>query len=366
MTEAQPANQDAVRLMDDNQYQILIWLPSPLGDAVLCTPALRALRRHFRASRITFLAEPPVREVLSPCSFNDKWLEQHSPSPFATACRLRPETFSHAVLFKNSFGSALAAFLAAIPERIGYAREGRTYLLTERLRPPKLPRGTFKPASMIDYYLIIASWLGCDTANRALELHVDRDSQQGLSSKLPGILKRQGPLVVMVPGGAFGPSKYWPAQNFANTADWLVENYNAAVVLSVAGNTTEKKIADQICRQSRHKLVNLAQSPVQLGELKALFNQADLVISNDTGPRHIAVALRRKVITLFGPNDPAWTDSGYQREIQLIGRAPCAPCARPNCTKSEHLCMQAITVEMVCDAAIKLLNESRIPQSNER
>ena len=81
-----------------------------------------------------------------------------------------------------------------------------------------------------------------------------------------------------------------------------------------------------------------------------------MVISNDTGPRHIAIALKRKVVTLFGPNDPAWTETDYKDEIKIIGDAPCAPCEKPVCKKNEHLCMQAITVEMVCNAAKKLLD----------
>ncbi|HUT30956.1 MAG TPA: lipopolysaccharide heptosyltransferase II [Sedimentisphaerales bacterium] len=345
--------------MDNDRNNILVWLPSPMGDAVLSTPALRAIRRRFQSSHITFLAERIVREVLSPSAFTDSWLELPKGRPLTIARILRPGRFTHALLFKNSFASALAVFLAGIPSRIGYAREGRSIFLTERLHPPRLPRGRFKPASMIDYYLAIASSLGCDTTVRTLQLRIDPDSREKLLSRLPDIVKHDAPLVVMVPGGAFGPSKYWPAPNFAETADRLISTYNAAVVVSAAANPAEQRIAGEICRLSRHQLINLAETPVSLGELKALFSHADLVISNDTGPRHIAIALGRKVITLFGPNDPVWTDSGYDREIQLIGRAPCAPCARPKCRKAEHLCMQAITVEMVCDAADKLLNESQ-------
>ncbi len=98
---------------------------------------------------------------------------------------------------------------------------------------------------------------------------------------------------------------------------------------------------------------------ISLGELKALFSLAELVISNDTGPRHIAIALGRKVITLFGPNNPAWTDTGCENEIQIIGNVHCAPCSKPKCKKSEHICMQAITVEMVCEAAKELLENNR-------
>ena len=110
------------------------------------------------------------------------------------------------------------------------------------------------------------------------------------------------------------------------------------------------------------KLINLAASPISLGELKALIGGADLVISNDTGPRHIAIAFRRKVISLLGPNNPAWTEFDYENEVRIIGDVPCAPCDKPVCKKSEHLCMQAITVEMVCDAVKKLLEDSHRKQ----
>jgi heptosyltransferase-2 len=334
--------------------EILVWLPSPLGDAVLCTPALRAIRRYFKASRIWFLAEPVAEEMLSPCGFNDAWVQRRSSNPFAIAKMLSARKFSRVVLFKNSFGSALSAFLARIPSRIGYAREGRAFLLTDKLYPDELPGGGFKPGSMIDYYLAIAAELGADTADKSLELAIDPQADESLHTKLPEITESQGPIVVIVPGGAFGLSKCWPTDRFAQTADRLIDNYKATVVVSVSPAPAERRIAEEICRLSRHKLINLAQRDISVSELKSLFSIADLVISNDTGPRHIAIALQRKVIALFGPNDPDWTDTGYENEIKIIGNAPCAPCARAVCKKSEHLCMQAITVETVCNAAEEL------------
>jgi heptosyltransferase-2 len=345
--------------MQDKKHEILVWLPSPMGDAILCTPALRAIRRHFKSARISFFARPAVREVLSPSSFNDIWLEQRSNNPFAIAKMFRQQKFTHAILFKNSFASALAVFLAKIPSRVGYAREGRSLLLTDKLYPPKLRSGKFKPISMMDYYLATASRLGADTADRNLELSVDPQAEQQVRAKLPAVFSSEGPVVVFVPGGAFGPSKCWPSDRFAQTANWLTENHNATVVVSVASNPAEKQTAEEICGLSKQNLINLAEKPVTLGELKTLFSRADLVISNDTGPRHIAIALRRKIITLFGPNDPAWTDTGYENEIQIVGDAPCAPCARPVCKETEHLCMQAISVEMVCDAAKRLLENAK-------
>ena len=330
-----------------------------MGDAILCTPALRAIRKHFKSCEISFFAKGVVREVLSPSSFNDRWLEQRTENPFAIAKLFRKHKFTHAIFFKNSFASALAVSLAGIPSRIGYAREGRGLLLTDKLYPAKLANGKFKPISMIDYYLAIASWLGCETDDRKLELPLEAQDEQRLCGKLPGVLNPNGPVVVIVPGGAFGPSKCWASERFAQTADWLISNFNATVAISVASNPIEKQIAKKICESSKHKLINLAEMAISLGELKALLSIAELVISNDTGPRHIAIALGRKVVTLFGPNNPAWTDTGYENEIQIVGDAPCAPCGRPICKEPEHLCMQAITVEMACGAAKELLEKKQ-------
>jgi heptosyltransferase-2 len=359
MRKANPESQIPHPESQTAKDEILVWLPSPMGDAVLCTPALRAIRKHFKSCKITFFANPVVRNVLSPCSFNDKWLEQKDNNPFAVAKKLKEHKFAYAIIFKNSFASALAVYLAGIPSRIGYAREGRGFLLTDKLYPPKLSKGKFKPISMIDYYLAIASWLGCKTNDRNLELLINPQEEQQLCGKLPQVLSLDRPIVVIVPGGAFGPSKCWPSVRFAQTADWLITNYKATVVISVGPETLEKQIAKEICNLSTHKLINLAETPISLGELKALFSIADLVISNDTGPRHIAIALGRKVITLFGPNNPAWTDTNYEHEIQIIGNVHCAPCSKPKCKKSEHICMESITVEMVCEAAKELLENNR-------
>ncbi|UCF14651.1 MAG: hypothetical protein JSW59_14650, partial [Phycisphaerales bacterium] len=167
-------------------------------------------------------------------------------------------------------------------------------------------------------------------------------------------------IVVIVPGGAFGPSKCWPNARYAQTADRLIANCNATVVVSVAPLKAETQIARQICNTSRHGLINLGDSPLSLDELKALFSIADLVITNDTGPRHIAIALQRKVVSLFGPNDPAWTDTGFENEIQIVGNVPCAPCSKPNCREDQHLCMESITVDMVCDAAKELVENNSV------
>jgi len=330
--------------------RILIWLPSPMGDAILTTASLRAIRNLFSDSEITFYGNNTVKELLSPNSLCDKWIVQTSKNPLKTAGTLRKYNFSKAILFKNSFASGLGVFLARIPQRVGYSRECRGIFLTDKLYPRKSKDGKFVPYPMIDYYSGIAEYLGAEVHSKKPYLEISEKDTENIREKF-GNFSKDTPLVVLVPGGAYGPSKYWASERFAELADRLIDKYNARVVISVANNTEEKKTASAICEISSNKLLNLGDEPVTLGELKALFSGAELVICNDTGPRHIAIALGRKVITLFGPNNPEWTETGYEKETKIIGEATCAPCERPVCRQDKHLCMESITVEMVARAA---------------
>ncbi len=322
----------------------------------MASPALRAIRAHFADARITFVGSSVVRQVIEGAGFEDEWITPGRDCPFAIAKELRKHRFTYAILLKNSFGSALAVFLAGIPGRIGYSREGRGLLLTDRLYPAKTPCGRYKPESMVDYYLAIASYMGADTEDRRLEVAVDRAAKEGLYQKLPQLKDSEKRLIILVPGGAFGPSKCWASEQFAETADRLISDYGADVVISVSPEASEKAIAGQIQKASANELISLAATPLTLGELKALYAKAALVITNDTGPRHIAIALGRKVVTLFGPNDPRWTDTGYADEVQIVGKAECGPCQKPECAMERHICMEAISVDMVVEAAKGLLD----------
>ena len=345
------------------EQNIMLWLPSPIGDAVLCTPALRAVRRGFKRSNITFLATEPVRRMLSPCGLCDRWIDWKGSGITAIASELRSRNFSIALLLKNSLGSAAAVFLAGIPQRVGYARDGRSILLTDRLRPPKSSAFRYKPVSMVNYYMAAVSYLGCEGDGLGPELAVDSAADASLSAVLPGIFKKTGPLVILVASGAFGPSKCWPAERFAALADLLAETHKATVVICVSQHPLERAAAARIRQKARFDHISLAERPLDTGQLTALIGRADLVVSNDTGPRHIAIATGRRVITLFGPNDPLWTETGYENEIQITGQAPCGPCARPVCRKKRHWCMESIAVDVVAGAADAMLRSDGTPSA---
>ncbi len=339
-----------------NPQHILVWIPSPLGDAIMATPALSSIRHRFRSARITCLASKTNRAFLEPSAFCDDWLELDK-SYFRTLGKLCHSRFDMAVLFKNSFGSALAVKLAGIPVRVGYAREGRGWLLTDTLIPEK-ENGHFKPVSAVDYYLRVAQTLGGSITNKTLSIGLTDADRQNLAESWPELNTKSGPLVILVPGGAFGPSKLWPVQRFAELADRLIETYRATIVISIAPTPQEIAIAQQIQSNAKHPILSLGQRPLKPGPLKALYEKADLVITNDTGPRHIAAALNKKLITLFGPNNPAWTQTHNPNEIQIVGQSPCAPCDKPRCIEQEHYCMLSISVEQVFNAAKSFLGMS--------
>jgi heptosyltransferase-2 len=334
--------------------KILIWLPSPLGDAIMATPALRALRNHFKDECIVWYGSSTVRETLFPTSFADAWIEKPS-NCLRSIHTFKTFNFTSCVLLKNSFSSALTVWLARIPRRIGYARDGRAFLLTDRIESNRDENGRFMPTPAVDYYLRIAQTLGADITDRTVELSFAKPDTEHLQEKLPALFKHPGPLVVLVPGGAFGPSKCWPSQRFAQIADALIEKYNVQVIISIAPNEAERQIATAIQQQAKHPLISLGDSPLPLGALKALIAHAALVITNDTGPRHIAIALNKNVVSLFGPNNPQWTQTGHDKEIQIVGQGQCVPCDKPRCRLKRHVCMESITVEQVFEAASRFL-----------
>lgn len=321
----------------------------------MATPALGAIRALFAGDRICFCSNGTVAEVLSGCPFADQWIILEEHNPFRIAAELRKHNFDTVILLKNSFASALAVFFAGIKTRIGYAREGRGIFLTDKLYPAKISLSKYKPLSVIDYYLALAVRLGTGTKKREMSLEIGENDKRAILEKFGSKLTGAAPVVILVPGGAFGPSKLWPAERFAQVADFLVEKFSAGVFVSVSPVGKETQIAERICCGTKYPVVNLAKDPVTLGQLKALFSFADLVITNDTGPRHIAVALGRKVITLFGPNNPVWTETGYADEIKIIAPVPCSPCDKPVCKKKSHFCMESITVETVCRAVENVL-----------
>jgi len=344
--------------------RILVVLPNWVGDVIMATPALTALRCRFRQSHVIFLARPYVADLLDGADWMDEMLFWPAGKTKTTrregfarlACELRRRRIDLAVLLANSFRSALLASLAGARERVGYDRDGRGLLLTDRLVAQRLD-GNFVPVSMVRYYNAIAAFLGCREFPEALALPAGPQDDR----RFDEICRQYGigssrPLVVVNPGAAYGQAKCWLPDRFAQLSDRLVDRQAAQVIVTCGPG--EVSIARRIEANLRRGETVLADDPLSLRQLMALIRQCDLLITNDSGPRHIAAAYGVPVVSIFGPTDPRWSETGYPLERKVIVDVDCAHCMKRVCP-TDHRCMRMLTVEMVLQAATELLATRR-------
>jgi heptosyltransferase-2 len=350
--------------------KILVVQPSWVGDAVMATPALRALRELYPQAHIAYLMRRYVKPVYAGMPWADQLITYRTGKTrakagkgqfFDLAARLRAGRFDLAVLLPNSFKTALVCKMARIPRILGYERDGRGFLLTDRLLPFK-EKGKFVPSPIVKYYLGLAHYLGSQHRDLTLQLFVTAGERAEASDVfvrcgLAPDLYRPGssggpPLVLLNPGAAFGAAKCWKPEYFADLADKLIDDHNATVLLSAAPK--ERPIVDAIKRHMRHAPVDLSNKGTTLGSLKEIVRRCDLMVTNDTGPRHIAAAMDVPVITVFGPTHPEWTEIYYAKERQVAVKVFCGPCQKKICPL-DHRCMTRVTPGMVYAAAMPFL-----------
>jgi heptosyltransferase-2 len=291
--------------------------------------------------------------VIDPCPLIDELIDVEG--FWSARARLRRERPEAALLLTNSFRTAMLAYLSGIPRRIGYARDGRGWMLTDRLRPAR-EGGRFVPIPAIDYYLALAGVLGCRTTERRMTLQVGPADAAAVEAVLADCGVAEGrPLVLIAPGAAYGSAKCYPPELFAAAADRIVAATEATVLLTAAA--TEGEILGRITNAMARPAVNLAGRLRSLGELKALVARCDVVVTNDSGPRHVAAALGRPLVSIFGPTDPAWARIDHPDETLLRAEADCAPCRHRRCPR-DHRCMTRIAPGRVAEAAIERLQRA--------
>ena len=205
------------------------------------------------------------------------------------AAELRERRFDVALLFTNSFRSALLARLAGIQRRIGYDREGRGLLLSDKLLPHKFD-GRYVPAPMVRYYNAIARYLGCrDVPERPILFTTSEQDQVAAAAIEAAGVGADQPLVVISPGASYGPAKCWLPERFAEVGDRLARECRVAVF--IACGPKEVEVARRVASRMKEKVTVLDNPVMRLGPLKALIRRASLLITNDTGPE----ALRERV-----------------------------------------------------------------------
>ncbi len=345
---------------DSAVQRLLVVIPNWVGDVVMATPVFAALRAHFHAARITYLARPYVAEIVEGGGWHDEtvyWPEGHGLGrewrTLRLVRRLRAARFDLALVLTNSFRSALVTWRAGIRRRVGYAREARGWMLTDRLRPLKRD-GEFVPTPVLPYYIRIAEHVGCTVADRKLRLGITPQQEQAGRA----LLRHYGldggrPYALVNPGAAFGAAKCWLPERFAAVCDRLHDELGFRAVL-VGNARTEGPLMQHIAGLARTKAVCCHDPSTTLGSLKVLARGAALLVCNDTGPRHYGNAFSIPTVTIFGPTHQAWTDTEYDGEIKLQMPVECGPCQLKTCPLDLR-CMTGLTIGMVLEAVREVL-----------
>ena len=317
-------------------------MPSWVGDAVMATPTLRILREMLPGAFIGGLVRPGIDQLLSGSSLFDEMHVGRASGvmgPKRLAAKVRPRRYEAALLLTNSFSTALITRLAGVPRRIGYERDARSFLLTDHLTPPRRREvepykrsstdpGAWAPIPACNYYFRLATHflrsLGVEPPAELgpLELATTPDDDRAAAELLeaagiPIESQRRTRFALLNPG-ANDPAKRWPPDRFAALADYLIEHH--AMTVLVNGSPAERPLVTELINHARHadRIINLTQHAMTLATLKGVVRRTRLVVTNDTGPRHIAAAFSIPVVTLFGPTDRRWTTIPFEDEIELV------------------------------------------------
>lgn len=334
-----------------------------VGDAVMTIPALRQLRRVFPRAHITLATRVWAKGLFADAEFVDA-LQVHEGSGLRSVVKQvrqwRQGNFDLALLFPNSLETALVASLARVPQRIGYATEGRQSLLTHPLNVPEWRSSKHE----VFYYLQIVAeleWLAThqqsylDTQpDGSLEVSVGRKAAARDSLQRHGVMRDGGrALVALCPGSVNSRAKRWPAERYAVLADRLIDELGAEVLL--IGSAAEMEVSADVSRLM-HNSAKVLTGKTDLSELVAILSLVDLLVTNDTGPAHIAAALNRPTLVIFGPTNPL-TTRPFSPVAEIVREPPdCAPCMLRDCP-IDHRCMTAITPDDVFSRARTMLSD---------
>ena len=333
--------------------------PNWVGDAVMCEPALRALRGLFPAAEITLLVKPTIAELLGNHPGLDRILvydsrRQHAglTGKWALARALHRLRFDLAILFQNAFEAALLAFLARIPRRYGYATDGRSLLLTDPIGAPERARGIHQ----VEYYLELIRPLGADGPSGSPRLFLSDGERDAMRRRLAQAGIGETDLVVgLNPGSTYGTAKRWLPERFAETADRLVREHGGkGLRVVIVGARGEEALGRAIAERMQAKPV-LLSGQTSIRELMAVINRCGLFITNDTGPMHIAAAFGIPVVAVFGPTDSRTTSPFGNGHTIVRHPVECSPCLLRECP-IDHRCMTRVSVDDVFDAAVKQLS----------
>jgi len=325
-----------------------------IGDAVMTIPALRALKRSLPDARLTLLVKPWVAPLFEKdpdideiILYSDEY--RGLAGKIRLARRLKDCGFDSVVLFQNAFDAAFIAFLARIKRRIGYSRDGRGFLLTDAI----VCDAAAKDLHHIDYYYNLVKKAGVNSMPDQPWLFLDIEERKSARRMLEELRR---PIIALNPGAAYGSSKRWLPERFAEVANRVITELNGSVLL--LGGPKEAGIADDILKHvdpslvTPSSLINLA-ARTNLRELMAIIAESDVLVTNDSGPMHIGYAVGTPLVAIFGSTSSEHTGPVGKTDIVIRKSIACSPCFERQCNKNNLACMDLITSEEVYSAVKK-------------
>jgi heptosyltransferase-2 len=343
--------------MQAAKEKIAVVLPNHLGDVVMATPALRALRRGRPEAEIIAVIQEILAPILGGCPWIDRVWTHRIYSAGGQLARLgrrwavgkQLKGTDCMIVLPNSFSSALLAAASRAPCRVGYRRNARGWLLTDPLPPPR-EGGKRVPIAMERYYLDLVCRLGCLDTGTSLELFTDPGAERACDVLFAehGIESTR-PLVCLAPGAGFGPSKIWPLSYVAEVARALLDD---GLQVALVHAPSEQALADEILALMGSEPVpaRLGGEGMDLSLLKSVLARANLLICNDAGARHIAAAFQVPTLVLMGPTSIRYTNLNLKLTRLLREPVSCSPCQLKECP-IDHRCMTRLTPSRVIDEA---------------
>jgi lipopolysaccharide heptosyltransferase II len=345
-----------IRLQNSIHARILIRAANWVGDAIMTTPVIRGVRKNYPDAHITVLAKPwviPVYEnnphVDEIMVYDNTGRHKMGMGTLRLAGDIRKLKFDLAILMQNAFEAALLAFLAGIPERVGYNTDGRFLLLNRCVRlDPALKRG-----HLIDYYIGLLKGSTLKADGRQLELAIE-EKDRGVAQSLLGEngLGGKRPVMGINPGATGGTAKRWFPDRYAQICRQLSQEYQTKILLF--GGPADGALGQEIMAMAPGCCINIA-GKTSLAQAFALIENCDLFVTNDSGLMHAAAALNVNQVALIGSTDFVATAPSNKNSIMVREPTSCAPCLKDECPV-DHRCMTRITVDRVMDVCRSVLD----------
>jgi len=330
--------------------KILVILPRQLGSSILSFPALRAIRNNFPTAEIALVVHEMyaglLGRLLPDCSLLPLPEVKDIKKLKSTSRIIAKQRFDLAILLDDAFASALLVYLARIPERWGYDRENRGFMLTRRIRL----KFTDPPVHLMDYYLNLLKKSGLQADGTKTNLTVSEEQRREASENLSRLGISPGEnLIVVKPGSSYGLSRIWP---LAHQTELLKRLSSLPAQVVLIGSPASQPVCEKIVSGLTGRLHNLS-GRWPLENMPGLLALSRVFIGNDGGLTHLANASGRPVIALYGPTDPKICGPVLPPVYVFQHPAPCSPCSYKSCPY-DHRCLKEISPEEVFKKVVEL------------